>query len=74
MMEIIAKSITLNVLNRNCSAANAIEMAVNPSRNIICSGSLIAVLKRMIDKAPTSPKDSANDDLMVVIMRNIEME
>jgi hypothetical protein len=73
-IEIRAKTITQRVEIINCSAASEIEIAVNPKRKIICSGSFIAVLNRIIESAPTNPKLNAKDDLMVVIIKKIEIE
>ena len=57
------------VLTMYCSAANDIATAVSANKNIICSGSLIAVLKRMMDRAPTNPSERANEDFIVVMIK-----
>jgi hypothetical protein len=57
------------VLTMYCSAASEIAMAVSANKKIICSGSFIAVLKRIIDRAPTNPKERAKEDLMVVMIK-----
>ena len=70
----IEKTTALIVLIINCSAASEIEMAVNPNKKMICSGSFIAVLNRIIESAPTRPNESAKDDLIVVIIKYIATE
>ncbi len=73
-MDTNVNTATHKVEMMNCSAAKEIAIAVSPKRKMICSGSLIAVRKRMIDNAPTNPKLSANDDFMVVMIRYMDKE
>lgn len=42
--------------------------AIAKNRNASSSGSLIAARNRTIDKAPTSPKDNASEDLTTLII------
>ena len=42
-------------------------MAITKNKYTNSSGSLIAALNLTIDKAPTKPKDKANEDLTIVI-------
>ena len=42
-------------------------VAITRKRQTNSSGSLIAALNLTIDKAPTNPKDKANDDFTIVI-------
>tara|TARA_B100000575_G_C22804421_1_gene474452 strand:+ start:133 stop:357 length:225 start_codon:yes stop_codon:yes gene_type:complete len=49
-----------------------IEVAVNTNNRIICSGSFIAVLGRMINGAPTRPND--NTRLNFITKTIIKME
>ena len=48
--------------------------AIDIKRNINSSGSLIAVLNLIIDKAPTNPNDSANEDFIIVIISIVVSE
>jgi hypothetical protein len=44
-------------------------MAMDKNKYANSSGSLIGVRKRTMDKAPTKPRDKANDDLTTVIIK-----
>ena len=44
-------------------------IAIAKNKYINSSGSLMGVLKRTIDNAPTNPKDSAKDDLTINITK-----
>ena len=48
--------------------------AIEINRNINSSGSLIAVLNLIIDKAPTNPKDSASEDFIIVMISIVVSE
>ena len=59
-----------------CNRACVAGITTNPkamAKNIYVSssGSLIAVLKRIMDKAPTNPSESARDDFTIVITNTI---
>ena len=43
-------------------------IAIQKKRYISSSGSLMAVLNRITERAPTRPRDNAKDDLMMEIM------
>ena len=53
----------------NDSAAVAIAMQVTKRKYTICSGSFIAVLNLIIDRAPTSPKERTILDFIVTTIR-----
>ena len=44
---------------------------IDTNKKVSSSGSLIAVLNLTIDRAPTKPKDKANDDLTTVIISRV---
>ncbi|MNC89095.1 hypothetical protein D3C83_49930 [compost metagenome] len=55
------------------NVATAIEVAMTSMMNPISSGSLIGVLNRTIDSAPSRPSDSGSENWMVTKIDVIEM-
>ena len=55
-------------------AAREMLIAINKSRYIICSVSLMAFLNLTTDNAPTKPRDKTTDDLMILKIKKIETE
>ena len=53
------------------SAPNPNPIAIDMNRYANSSGSLIVVLKRTIERAPTSPNDKAKEDLTTVMIRMV---
>jgi hypothetical protein len=72
--EMMLNTKTEMVLTMYCSAANDMATAVSANKKMICSGSLMAVLNRMMERAPTNPKERANEDLMVVMIKYMAKE
>lgn len=69
------KNITVIMIEGTiCCAAKEMEIPIIINRYTNCSGSLIAVLNRTMDNAPTRPKDNANEALIEVMIKNIANE
>ena len=57
-----------------CPAAHPNPIAIAKNKYTSSSGSLIGVLKRTIDNAPTKPNDRAKEVLTTIITRNTTAE
>ena len=57
------------IVARACPAPNPSPIEIDKNRQASSNGSLIGVLKRTIDRAPTKPRDNASEDFTTLITK-----